>query len=399
MTRVSMPLAGSLPTSPEHSGFALGRKGFRPFFLLSAAFAATVVPLWMLALLGAFSPGAYLDPIAWHAHEMVFGFSVAVIAGFLLTAVGNWTQRETLVGWPLMGLGGVWLLGRAGFLASDHLPRWAPAVLDLAFLPALGVVLARPLIATRNRRNFVMLAVLAALWLADLSIHLDALGEAPGWRRRGVLSAVDVVVLLIVIVAGRVVPMFTKNGTGVQTVHGSPRLDAAAAASTALLAVLMAALPSSPVTRVVAGVAAVATAARAVPWMTPKVLRVPLLWVLHIGYAWIPIGFALRAFGAPEALATHALTIGAIGGVTLGMMARVGLGHSGRPLQVRWPMVLSFALLALAALVRVAGGLLFASSYRATLFAAGTLWTVAFAILLVVYAPIFATPRADGKPG
>jgi uncharacterized protein involved in response to NO len=133
--------------------------------------------------------------------------------------------------------------------------------------------------------------------------------------------------------------------------------------------------------------------------MTGKVLRVPLLWVLHLGYAWIPIGFALRALGAPAALATHALTIGAIGGVTLGMMARVGLGHSGRPLQVRWPMVLSFALLALAALVRVVGGLLFASSYRATLFAAGTLWTVAFAILLAVYAPILTTPRPDGKPG
>jgi uncharacterized protein involved in response to NO len=396
--RTSVPLAGTIPEAPEHSGFALGRKGFRPFFLLAGAFAIAIVPLWLAVLFTVVGPGTYLDPIAWHAHEMVFGFTAAVIAGFLLTAVGNWTQRETLVGGPLLGLAALWIAGRVALFAP--LPRGVTASIDLAFLPLLGLALARPLVATKNRRNFVMLGVIAALWAANLAVHLDALGLLPGWRRRGLLLAADVVVVLVVIITGRVVPMFTKNATSVARVRGVPALEIAAAAAVAIVTALDLALPEHVITRVVLAVAAIATAARMVTWLTPKALGVPLVWILHVGAAWVPIGLALRASSAPAAVATHALTLGAIGCLTLGMMARVSLGHSGRPLAASRAMTASFVAVVLAGVTRVGGALLLpATAYRGTLLVAGVLWTLAFAIFVVVYTPILTTPRADGKPG
>src|SRR5689334_3692569 len=161
--------------------FAIGANGFRPFFLLAAAFAVLAVPLWLVILAGRVEPGEYLMPPYWHAHEMVFGFAVAVIAGFLLTAVGNWTQRETATGAPLVALAVLWTAGRVAMLVAARLPHGLPAAVDVSFLPALMIVLARPLIAAKNAKNAVMLLVLAALALANLAVHLDALGVAPGW--------------------------------------------------------------------------------------------------------------------------------------------------------------------------------------------------------------------------
>jgi uncharacterized protein involved in response to NO len=335
---------------------------------------------------------------------MLFGFAVAVIAGFLLTAVGNWTQRETLVGAPLLALAGLWVLGRVALAAGGLLPRIVVAGLDLAFLPALAVAIGRPLVATANRRNYVMLAVLAGLWLADLTVHLDALGVLPGWRRRGNLLAVDLVLVVIVIVAARIFPMFTRNATQVASIRAIPALDAVAAAAMIALTLLDAALPGARVTPVVAAVAAVAVAARSATWGARHTRTIPLLWILHLGHAWIPVGLALRAVAAwtpavPVVLATHALTIGAIGGLTLGMMSRVALGHSGRPLTASRLAHASFVLVSLAALARTAIPLAHPAWYRASLFVAGALWTAAFAIFTVVYLPILATPRADGKPG
>lgn len=274
-------------------GSALAAKGFRPFFLLAALFAAAILPLWMLALLGLARPDAYLDAMSWHGHEMVFGFSCAVIAGFLLTAVSNWTGRETVVGLPLLALAALWLAGRVALLAPG-LPRAATAAIDLAFLPALAVTIARPLAATGNRRNSVMVVVLLALWLANLTMHLDVLGWLPGWRRRGALFAVDVVVLLTIVVAGRVIPMFTRNATGVTTVRSHPRLDVAATVAMALLSICDLAWPESNIATLLATAAAVFVLARAVHWGSQYVWRDPLLWVVHLGYAWIPIGLTLR---------------------------------------------------------------------------------------------------------
>lgn len=395
-------LTALVPTTSRP--WPLAAKGFRPFFIAAAAFSTLILPLWMATLAGLHGPARYLDVITWHAHEMLFGFAVAVIAGFLLTAVANWTQRETVVGWPLLGTCALWVAGRVGMAAADHLPRGVPALLDLAFLPVLALVVARPIVATRNLRNLVMIVVLASLWLADLVIHLDALGVISAYRRRAALFAVDVIVILLVIIAGRVVPMFTKNGTGATSVRSAPRLDQAAIAAMVATALVDLASTDVRVQGAAAAITAVLLIARAWRWGAHQTARQPLLWILHAGHAWIVIGLALRAAAAlsdrvPSSAATHALTVGAIGALTLGMMSRVSLGHTGRPLATPLPVVASFVLLTLAALVRVFVPVVDMAGYRASLFVAGTLWTAAFALFLSVYVPVLTSARADGKPG
>jgi uncharacterized protein involved in response to NO len=402
----SLPLHGALPEPASRPTLALGAKGFRPFFLLAALQAVLVVPLWLAIVGGVTGASAYLDPVSWHAHEMVFGFAVAVIAGFLLTAVGNWTQRETMVGRPLLALAVLWIAGRLCMLVAARLPRAVPALVDLAFLPLLALVIARPLFAARNRRNFVMVGVLATLFLANLAMHLDALGFFPlGSARRSSAVAVDLLVLVILVIAGRVFPMFTRNATGVSTIRSIAVLDVATIAGMALL-VVVDAIGAEPKSAAALSCALGALgAARAVHWGARHSLREPLLWILHAGYAWIMLGLLMRALTAyipalPATLAMHAITVGGIGSVTLGMMARVSLGHTGRPLKATPAMRWAFVAITAAALVRVAGPLLTSpSSYLGALVIAGALWSSAFATFLVVYAPVLFAPRVDGKAG
>jgi uncharacterized protein involved in response to NO len=399
----SLPLIGRAP-EPAPGTRPFTSKGFRPFFLVASAFAALLLPIWLFTLAGVLAPGRYLDAITWHAHEMIFGFTMAVIAGFLLTAVGNWTGRETLVGTPLLATCALWVAGRIAIAAGGWLPRGVPALVDLAFVPVLVVAIARPLWATKNRRNFVMVAVLLALWAGNLVVHLDALGLGHGHTHRALITSIDVVVLLMVVISGRVVPMFTKGALGDSTVHGRPALDKVAIAAM-LATVLLDATTTDPrLAGAAAGLTALAVVARAWTWGTPKTGRVPFLWILHAGHAWLAVGLGLRAVAAftsavPAVLATHALTVGAIGSLTLGMMARVSLGHTGRPVAASRAVTGAFVLLTLAAAVRVGGPLLDVGLYRATVYAAGILWTLAFAIFVVVYAPILTTARADGKRG
>ncbi len=402
----SLPLRGE---APAHAGsaprLAIARKGFRPFFLLAAAFASAIVPVWLLLVSGALPPGHYLDATTWHAHEMVFGFAVAVLAGFLLTAAGNWTQRETLVGAPLLGLAALWLVGRIAMAAPEALPRGVPAAVDLAFLPALVVVLARPIVAARNWRNLVMLAALGALFVANAVVHCGALGvlaaDAP---RRACLVAVDVIVVVVLVIAGRVFPMFTRNATGATDVRSHPTLDVLAIAGAGVFTVFDAVDHGSRIAALTAGIAGVLAAARSAHWGMRHTLTLPLLWILHVGYAWIPLGLLLRGLAAfapvvPASLATHALTVGAIGSLTLGMMARVALGHTGRPLVAPRPMAWAFGAVTGAAVVRVALPLVAPAAYFASLVAAGALWTAAFLAYLVAYAPVLLGPRLDGKQG
>lgn len=399
-----LQLLGAPPVRPSPTGGALAAKGFRPFFLLSGLFAAGILPIWLLALSGVVRPDAYFDAFGWHAHEMVFGYAVAVIAGFLLTATSNWTSRETLVGPPLLACAALWVAGRVA-LVVPGLPRAIPAALDLAFLPVVAVALARPIIASKNHRNLIMVAVLTALAGGNLVMHLDVLGVLPGLRTRAAVVGADVVIALIVVMTGRVFPMFTKNVTRVATIRSHPRLDLAALIAMGAVVVVDATMPGGRVAAGIAAIAAVLIVARAAHWGTQYTLREPLLWILHVTYAWIPVGLALRVAAwlspsVPASLATHALTVGAIGGMTLGMMARVGLGHTGRKLEVGRAITASFVLVTLAALVRVFGPLaLGAARTRIALHVSGTLWTVAFALFVIVYWPILSRPREDGKPG
>ncbi len=398
----SLPLHGAPPESVV-SGPPIAAKGFRPFFLLAAALATLFLPLWLLVLSGRVRVDAYVDPIAWHSHEMVFGFSAAVVAGFLLTAVGNWTGKETAIGKPLLALAALWIAGRIALLVPGG-SRLLVAAIELAFLPALAITIARPLVATKNRRNMIMLVVLAALWLADLAFHL-----VPDARRTAVLFAVDVIVLLVVLIGARVFPMFTRNATGDQTVASKPRLDKLAALAVAALALVdlvrAAGVSATLVSGTLAAVAAVLVVARASRWGARGALKDPMLWVLHAGHAWIAVGLVLRAASTfapsavPSSLATHALTAGVIGTTTLGMMARVALGHSGRTIRATRLTTASFALVTLAALVRVFGPLVLPSGAYHAVVVSGLLWTAAFGAYLVGYAPVLLAPRVDGKPG
>lgn len=400
-----LPLHGELPAPDRPSRLAVSRKGFRPFFLVAAGFACAIVPAWLLVLFGYLRPTARLDAATWHAHEMLFGFTVAVIAGFLLTAVGNWTARETATGPALLGLVVVWGLGRVAMLGPGWIPLGVASALDLAFLPLLLVVLARPLVATGNRRNFVMVGVLAALFACNIVVHLEMLGVLiAGAGRHALHVALDVIVFLSVVIAGRVIPTFTRNATGQTGIEPIAPLEPLVIVVMLSVIAVDIAAPGTFVAQAAAGLAAVGVVARAARWGTLATARHPLLWILHAGYAWIAIGLLLRAaplagVAVPSSLATHALTLGAVGALTLGMMSRVALGHTGRPLHATATMRAAFALITVAALARVVAPILWPSAYGASLVAAGGAWTLAFALYLVDYLPVLLAPRVDGKPG
>ncbi|MBI3786448.1 MAG: NnrS family protein [Deltaproteobacteria bacterium] len=379
-------------------------KGFRPFFLLAAAYVALAILIWVFALGGMVDLGTYFGATYWHAHEMVFGFATAVIAGFLLTAVGNWTGMETAVGLRLGALVALWIIGRVAVLFAARLPHPLAAVLDLVFLPALAVACARPMLASANQRNYQFVGMLGALFLANLGMHLGALGVAPAWIRRGAWLGVDIVILMIVVMTARIVPMFTRNATRVESIHNLPTLDHLASAGMLALVVFDAAGVDERFAAVLATLVGTAVAARSATWGTQHTLRHPLLWVLHAGHAFVALGLVLRgvSFLVPAltpSAALHALTAGGIGMLTLGMMARVALGHTGRMLAVGKPMTLGFAALALAALLRVCGPLFGLQAYRPTVMTAGCLFALGFAVYVVVYLRILLAPRPDGKPG
>lgn len=386
-------------------GVALVRKGFRPFFLAAAVFACAIVPAWLLMVAGYVRPPTRLDATTLHAHEMIFGFTVAVVAGFLLTAVGNWTARETATGSGLLGLVLVWALGRIAMVGGAWLPPALVSALDLAFLPLLLFVLARPIVATNSRRNFIVLGVLAALFASNVVVHLEMLGiVGPGAGRQAIHVALDIVILLSVVITGRVVPMFTRNATqeaGIESITAREQL--VLAAMLAVVAVDVVA-PHALVAQATAGFAAIAVVYRATRWGTFGARRHPLVWILHAGHFWVALGLLLRA--APlggihiaSSLATHALTLGAIGALTLGMMARVALGHTGRLLQAGMATRVAFVLITIAPLVRVVVPVFWPSAYGTSLLAAGGAWTLAFALYLAEYVPILVAPRLDGKPG
>jgi uncharacterized protein involved in response to NO len=378
-------------------------KGFRPFFLLAAVFAVAFLPLWLATYTGQLDLAAYWSAATWHGHEMVFGFTMAVVAGFLLTAVGNWTRMETATGWVLGGLCALWVVGRLAVLGAGWLPPWLIAAADLLFIPALAVAVGRPLVRTKNRRNFVFIGLMVLLFGANLAMHLSGLGVTSGWERPALLFSLDVIVLIVLIIGGRVIPMFTRNATAWQ-VESHPWVERVVFASVVASLVLQLVAATYWLAGVVALIAGVAIFARMTHWATNKTLDKPILWVLHLGHAWIAVGFLMRAASLvwPEvsaSMATHALTIGAIGMLTLGMMARVALGHTGRGLRVSRPIAWAFVAMSLAALARTVLPIVLPGHYVDLMIASGVLWVIAFAIFFVVYLPILVGPRADGRPG
>ncbi|RQO56907.1 NnrS family protein [Paucibacter sp. KBW04] len=380
-------------------GGALWRLGFRPFYLLASGFAALSIALWALQFMG-WLHGAYLQGPLWHAHEMLFGYTLAVLVGFLLTAGRNWSNRPTLAGPALAGLALLWLAGRVLVLTPY---AWAAALVNTAFPLCAAVALALPFIAARNRRNYFFIALLGLLGLAQLSLHLAQLGviQIPPWA--GLQLGLDVLLFILAVMAGRVIPMFTNNGVRGAKAQKLPWLERLALGSVlALLAADLLRLPASVLSALLL-LAAGAHLARWLLWQPWATWRAPLVWVLHLAYLWIPIHLLLRAgaeiAGWPASAATHALTVGAIGSLTLGMMSRTARGHTGLSLQAGRAELIAFVLLALAAPLRVFLPLFAPALLPLSVGLAAGLWSTAFALYFIRFWPVLTRPRVDGKPG
>lgn len=387
------------PRVPARGGFALWALGFRPFYLLASAFAALSVLSWALQYAGWAGPAPLRGPV-WHGHEMLFGFTLAVIVGFLFTAVRNWAQRPTPEGPVLMALAALWVAGRILVLTPYPV---AAAIVSAAFPLAAAVGIAVPLVAARNRRNYFFIALLAAAAAAVLAVHLASLGWLAWPERLGLQAGLDLVLFVIAVVAGRVVPMFTNNGVEGADARRHPSVERGVLGATlALLVADVLALPE-PALAAVCLAALLAHALRFAFWKPWRTGANPLVWILHAAYAWILAHLLLRALAlfdlVPAPLATHALTIGAIGGMTLGMMTRTARGHTGRPLRADGFEVAAYGLVMLAAIVRVAGPLAWPAAYAASVVASALMWSAAFGIYFVRYWPVLTRPRVDGRPG
>ncbi|HLV60526.1 MAG TPA: NnrS family protein [Fredinandcohnia sp.] len=381
--------------------------GFRPFFLAAALFGIGVTLYWVHAVTTGGNPGAgHLPPFLWHAHEMIFGYAFAVIAGFLLTAARNWTGQNTAHGPALLGLVALWLLGRLAMAGVFGASRIVPGVLGVAFPLALGIAVARPIFRTRSQRNYKVVAVVVLLALAAAAVHF---GD-PGVQRGAIHGALHLVILLHVVVGGRVIPLFTRNRTGNQAIRNRPALDRAALAAAfavALLAVPVALRPDHALAPALGAAAFLSGALQLVrmgTWGTRSALRIPLLFVLHFGYAWIGIGQILYALaqwtGAiAESVALHALTIGVIGTMTVGMMSRVTLGHTGRPIQDSVLTVAAFSAMAVAVFARMAALVVPPARIPITWMVSGTFFALALLLYLLLAWKPLTTPRPDGRPG
>ncbi|MFM5511032.1 NnrS family protein [Aeromonas rivipollensis] len=393
-----------LDSHKEEQIVPLFRLGFRPFFLLGALFSCLAMLGWLGQLNGWFSLPGIGNPIWWHAHEMLFGFGAAIVAGFLLTAVQNWTAHPGVRSWPLALIVGLWVLPRSllPWLGEDNLILM---VLDLAWLPLCAWFLAKPVIMTRQWRNLFFVPLLLILTLLN--------GASWLWRddwstvEHLLITTVLLFTTLIAVMGGRVIPFFTARGTGQEKAPPSPWLERGALASLWLILLLWL-LPDSwinslymvPLYIVAAGL----HLCRQLRWRPGTTLAQPLLWSLHLAYLFIPLGLlalAAQAAGLPLSLslASHLLSAGCMGTMILGMIARVSLGHSGRALHVGRRITLAFALVILSAFMRVLLPLYWPTLTLTGWNLSGWSWIAAYGLFVWVYTPILARPRADGRPG
>lgn len=380
--------------------------GFRPFFLLAGAWAVLGVALWVAILAGLPLPEGPLPALRWHAHEMLAGFVGAAVIGFLLTAVPNWTGRRGYAGAPLALLAGLFLAARLALLPGSPVPVGVAAPLALLPLPAALLLVAPALVRAGKARLWGPPLLVLGLWAGDLLM----LGEAAGWWAdgwaRGQLLLADMALLLVGLIGGRIIPSFTLNALRKTARPAEPRpipgVDAGAIAALALVAVVDLAAPGGALAGWVALAAAALVALRLSRWHGLRVLGQPILWVLHLGYAFVPLALATKAAfllaGAPWAAHwLHLHGAGALALTILAVMSRATLGHTGRALVAAPATVAAYALLALAAPLRAFGPALLPG--LAPLVLAGACWVAAFGLFLWVYGPMLLGPRADGKPG
>lgn len=379
---------------------AILTQGFRPFFLAAAIWAIAAMGQWLWVLAGGPAPLSVFGPLLWHAHEMLFGFIVAAIAGFLLTAIPNWTGRLPVRGWSLGLLIGLWVAGRAAVATSEVIGAAPAAVIDLSFLVAFGVIVLREIVTGRNWRNLPMVGGIAVLAVSNLLVHLEFLGGI-GDANLGLRLGISTVAFLVALIGGRVVPSFTRNWL---QKRGASRLpapfgwpDRIALVATAAAGLMWTVAPEAQATGGVAVLAALALALRLARWCGHTTLYEPLLWVLHLAYAWLVVGFALLGLALwfdvlPVTAAFHALTAGAMGTMILAMTTRATLGHTGQSLTAGSGTTAAYILVTVAAVLRVVAGVTprFEIEFANL---AGLSWMAAFTLFVVLYGPLLLNLR------
>jgi uncharacterized protein involved in response to NO len=395
--------AAAAPASSTHfplPGWPMFRLGFRPFYLGAAAFALFAVPYWIAGLLGLAALPSTMPPLLWHAHEMLFGFAVAVIIGFLLTAGKAWTGLATPRGATLAAMAGLWLAARLSAL-------WAPyavyALLDVALLPWVAIVLIRVLLNAGNRRNLPLGAILLLLASANLAFHAAVLGWLNIDPLRALHAGLALVVMIECVIAGRVIPAFTMSALPGRKLQVPPWLERSTLAATALSLAAWVLLPANPITAAGFALAALLHGARLRHWQPWRTRARPILWVLHAAYAWLPVGFMLLAWaqvgGVAASAGIHALAVGVTAGLIIGMVTRTARGHTGRPLKVSRLEVAAYLLVAGAAVARVVLPLVAPGRTSDWLVLAAAAWATAFALYLWVFTPWLLGSRVDGKDG
>jgi len=390
----------AIPRLRDYQGPAIFSYGFRPFFLFGATFAGLAIPLWLCAFQGEIELPTAFAPRDWHVHEMLFGFVAAIIGGFLLTAVPNWTGRLPLQGTPLAVLVSSWLAGRIAVFMSASI-GWALAcVIDAAFLALLAAAAAREIIAGRKWNNLPVVAIVSLFGAANIAFHLEA--HFNGLADYSTRFAIALVIMLVSLIGGRIVPSFTRNWLARQGQGRLParldRFDMAAIGVCAAALVVWVVVPQSPAAGILLLAAAAAQAARLARWAGERTWREPLVLVLHVGYAFVPVGAlilglsTLGVAGLPQSGALHAWTTGAIGVMTLAVMTRATLGHTGRDLRATLPTLLIYGAVLVAAATRIAAPLV-PSLYPELLILAAVGWIVAFGTFVLVYGPMLVSAK------
>jgi len=373
---------------------------FRPFFLLAGLWAILAVVRWMLILNGVASPPFGTNPVYWHGHEMIVGFALAVVAGFVLSAVATWTGRPAINGSAVVWLVVSWLLGRLAIYYTGAMPVFVTALLDMLFPVTLSLLIGREVFGARNKRNYKVVAITVVLAAVNLLYHLGVAGIIEGADYIAIYLLIHGIIMLVALIGGRVVPSFTANWLRGQGVTDLPKIneniDRMAITVTILVGLAVIFFPDRIVIAYLAASAAVLHGVRVAQWRGLQTTRNPLLFVMHVAYWWLPIGYtmmSLASFGwafTPTA-ALHALTMGGIGGMIMAMITRVPLGHTGRALHASRLIVAAYAVLMLAVVVRVLSPWN-ADSYLAGLNLAAAGWCLAFAIFLWVYWPVLTQP-------
>lgn len=382
---------------------SLWNLGFRPFFLFGSLWASLHILVWVAFQSGKFPFISISDPVTWHAHEMIFGFATAIVAGFLLTASQNWAGMRGVHGRKLKLLVGVWILARLlSAVSRNYYALYA--FLDLSFYPLLAWFLKPYLWQKSQRRNQVFFVLFFVLFIANLIIHINHFQSTSLPSSRSILLfSIYAIIMMIAIIGGRVIPFFTSNAIPAVKPFCNPWIEWTSFGSIVAVAISITFFEFSRLSAILAFLAAAVHSIRWLLWKPWKSIHLPILFILYVGYVWIPIGFLMRGMASltfiPPSLSTHAFTAGAIGTMIYAMITRVSLGHMGLPIRADTPLLFGYLLMITAAALRTFGPWISPEQTLTIIELSGYLWSLAFLIYVIVYGPILLGSRSDGKEG